>query len=220
MDRQELLMSNQVFAEYLPHRHVNANLELVSEEIRHHVQESIESLLSDSPKGLLLIGDVGCGKTSILAIVFKEYIRRLDRHIQNRFQANIGSKDLPKLVTHGQMINCLRKLQEEDEFTRPTIPKGLNATVLLIDDFGRGYDDKSKWNLSLQEEFIDYRWKGSRPTFITTNLSPAELRSWRGWERIVDRIADPDWMTALTVPGSSRRRRSSEQTTIEEILKS
>jgi len=50
------------------------------------------------------------------------------------------------------------------------------------------------------EEFFDYRWKYFLPTFVTTNLTPKQLRSWSGWERIVDRPADPDLMISVIVP--------------------
>lgn len=77
--------------------------------------------------------------------------------------------------------------------------------VLMIDDLGRGFDDKSGWNLSLADEFFNWRWEHNLPVIVTTNKTAQELRSWPGWERIVDRLADPNYTIATNVGGKSKR---------------
>lgn len=109
-------------------------------------------------------------------------------------------------LTHTELIQELRNsVDENGELTRHT---GLfkKETILLLDDLGRGYDDKGGWNLSLQDEYFDLRWKNDSPTFVTTNLTGEQLRAWPGWTRIIDRLVDPSWMQSCTVAGESKRK--------------
>ncbi len=205
MDQQELRKFEKYISTILSPRHRNAKLELVDPIIQPIIRDSIDSLFTHNPNGLLLMGSIGCGKTSILAIVVKEYTGRyleenpmplhyyLEQHIRIRF------------VTHAELINNLRYYNKDTDNGRMVIPEGFQKRILLLDDLGRGFDDRAGWNLSLQEEYFDYRWKFNYPTFITTNLTHSELRSWPNWQRIVDRIADPNWITSVIVPGGSKR---------------
>jgi hypothetical protein len=84
-------------------------------------------------------------------------------------------------------------------------PRYNDSRIMMIDDLGRAYEDKSGWNLSLQEEFFNYRWEHQLPTFVTTNYTSDDLRKWEGWQRIVDRLGDKNWMTAYIIPGGSKR---------------
>jgi DNA replication protein DnaC len=94
-------------------------------------------------------------------------------------------------LTHNQFITRLRNNPSHEDWW--------DCELLLLDDIGRGQDDNSGWNISLQEEFFDYRWKRKLPTFITSNITPSAFRSWPGWGRIVRRLADEDWMITIVI---------------------
>jgi hypothetical protein len=79
----------------------------------------------------------------------------------------------------------------------PTKKPGL---VLLIDDLG--IEKQSDWTEETLFGIIDARWRNCRPTIVTTNLTPLELRNTVG-SRVYDRLKDG--ATALTIPGQSRR---------------
>jgi len=181
-------------------------MSLIDPGIRPLIKESVESLYTKKPKGLLLMGQVGCGKTSILWVVYKYCFYHRMNGINVPKNHPIDSYLNLTFVTHAELINILRNSSGIGESENIGIPKKLQRRILLIDDFGCGYDDKAGWNLSLQDELFDYRWKRCLSTFISTNLTPSKLRKWPGWERIVDRIADPNWMTHIVVPGGSRRK--------------
>lgn len=109
------------------------------------------------------------------------------------------------IVSHFELTKELRDfgIQNENHSQTWLYDK---TKVLMVDDLGRGYDDQSGWNLALQDEYFDWRWQHNLPTYITTNKTPTELRSWKGWERIIDRLVDPSWTVSLEIGGESKRK--------------
>jgi DNA replication protein DnaC len=160
--------------------------------------------------GLLLIGPVGTGKTALLWLYYQTYLRERIGLLCKRLK----EYDLHEEMRHWYRHNCfvlthfqyIQQLRNESRDNWEGSDTTTDINPLLIDDLGRGYDDKSGWNLALQDENIDYRWQRRLPTLITTNKEPEELRSWDGWERIVDRIADPSWMITWRLGGESKRK--------------
>jgi len=206
MENQESQNYDDCLRALLSPRHIGTNLDQIDDQIKPIVKKSIDSLFTNHPRGLILIGDVGCGKTSVLSVIIKEYIKRhfANKKIPDGHPPNIYANI--KMVTHAELISKLRSENSENERVPPIAGQDWKKSIILIDDLGRGYDDKLGWNQTLQDEFFDFRWKNILPTFISTNYNKEELRSWPGWERIVDRIADPNWLTAVVVPGESRRK--------------
>lgn len=198
------------------------------DDIKAELFQSIDCLRSDKPTGLLLMGEVGCGKTSILNIIFESHLQTVKSEILNKYSKsalqilpdnNIYIKESDRMrvlnpvtwasigyYTHWQLLRILRECYDSEDTLDWRRWRQGGDFILLIDDFGAAYEDRSGWNLSLQDEFFDNRWKRKLPTFITTNFDGPRLRSMEGWERIVDRIADPSWITAVNVPGGSRRK--------------
>lgn len=196
--------------------HRDASLEKADRRVQQEIKTVFLTKSVLPARGFVLVGPLGCGKSSDLAIILRIYLERLLENTMETLKADAdtwrleGLRDyagqiqrtgflLPKIdaffMTHAELIRQLRDGGE--------IPL---RKLALIDDFGRGYDDKAGWNLSLQEEYFDWRWRFRLPTFITTNLTPVQLRSWAGWERIIDRIGDPGWMAALAVNRESGRK--------------
>ena len=189
-------------------RHRGAKIGDLPTELQTMVQGCMDSFTEQEGwKGIFLSGRVGAGKTHALYAIVRLFIQRLvtrqlrasgivleddnpstEDNIFMSLRLNIA--DRIQIVTHFEFIRQLREAAATERGIYGLFPQ----SILMIDDLGRGHDDKSGWNLSLQDEFFDLRWKaGNEPVFITTNLTPDELRSWPGWTRIIDRLCDPAW---------------------------
>jgi len=171
----------------------------------------LSSLLSDKPKGLILMGPQGCGKTALMALILQNYLGGCAEHIPEeshdpeqwlRGEANYA------WLTHNDLIQQLRQGIDQEGFGRGLIPEWLKRWVLFIDDFGRAYEHP--WNLALQDEFFDLMWRQGRPLVLSTNKSYKELRAWPGWERIVDRICDPAYSDIYSFGNNAKSKRNSE----------
>lgn len=168
-----------------------------------------DALMTSKPLGMFLIGPVGTGKTSILWLIRREYMRQVannmvkggdDDQIITRNDLDLAAD--VSWFTHQQLIQALRDSVDDDREMRSLY----NRRVLFVDDFLRGFDDKSGWHTTLQFDFFDHRWRKGLPTFITTNRTREQLRALGpDWEATIDRMADPNWMQAFTLSGKSRR---------------
>jgi len=212
-------------------RHRGLSVDLVEPKIWESLSQIIKNIdEKKKPNGALLIGPVGTGKTSLIYITafhilkaIAENYPRLENFTENFKEEHslYTEEDLIvhlnsvrwffsqvniSIQTHWSLTQALRKSAGESglSYDGHLFDKKM---ILFLDDLGRGYDDKAGWSIALQDEYIDYRWRNSLPTFVTTNLTPEELRTWPGYERIVDRIADPAWMKTIVVTGESKRRR-------------
>lgn len=190
--------------------------------------ERIDSIKPNETNSLFLIGDVGVGKTAILyflqsiipllrikTIIDSMFAKEFSKDQAYALAANCESQfkyynKSIKLLTFSELIKDLRNIVtgayigDVHGYTR--VEEGKPLPIHLIDDFGRGYEDKAGWNLSLLEEYFDLRWRYNLPTIITTNLTPEMLNDLEGWDRIVDRLADKTWMKHWVIPGKSKRR--------------
>ena len=217
----ERLIYKKALEHYDSPMHRGASIDKIDERIRHHFEDSLASLFTPQPKGLLLTGPTGTGKTyAMYAVIYgyiKEWIRRVkpvnphkegdwnylpDEYVADGYARNISSTVV--FVTHFELVRYLRDTVSDEKDFRIGY---LGKHILMVDDLGRGYDDQSGWNIALQDEYFDWRWKNLKPTFISTNKTPAELRSWPGWERMVDRFADKLTMTVIEMGGASKRKR-------------
>ena len=213
------LLFDDWWQKYVPPRFQSVGTHVLSPQTLEKAQESATSLWSVDPKGLFLLGPVGTGKTSLLYLIQKMYmIARIEGQLKLEEKANGDiseyagkvkeqnwlSKISPWIMTHGEVIKDLRIATENDNIHNS---RAHIAEILMIDDFGRGYDDRSGWNTALQFEFIDRRWRECKPTFVTSNLTPKELRELGPeWQGTVDRLSDPAWMTAYTLGGERKRK--------------
>lgn len=188
---------------------------------------------------MFFTGPVGTGKTALLWLIHAEYAKRMatvyatsedvrkdaESQTDNWFKGDERQSAVEDKIeqyylfrvrriialTHSELIQRLRSSVSDSGALSKSSALFDAEYILLLDDLGRGYDDKSGWNLSLQDEYFDYRWKNNLPTFVTTNLTRDQLRSWAGWERIVDRLGDPNWMSAFTLGGDSKRKAAPTQ---------
>lgn len=184
------------------------------------LREEVEKIIANnvSGNGLLLVGPPGTGKTHTLySIVYGRMEDCLIRWPEERFGELRPRESVERLralcwgglgmMTHHSLTRSLRSvLGSEDTniitaLRRAGSPAGNH--VVMVDDYGTGYYDEAGLNLSLEEEWIDARYRALLPTYICTNAS--RLREWEGHERIADRVCDQDWMTPIVLDGKSMR---------------
>lgn len=229
---EQLLYTNLV-NDYIEPRHRRAVWDRVHIKVRDAAQVCAKSLFTNEPRGLFLFGNVGTGKTSVMSLIAMWYLKamlaRVDAATRDRwddfqkdgFENWLGhcralvNIDLAT-VTHGNLVDRLRahRLARDDNgrwVVTSGTPEYLLRRVLIIDDLGVNYDDQAGWNLQLQQEYFDWRWRQDLPTFITTNLKPHDkpphgIRAWSGYQRIVDRLCDPGFIRTMVLQGDSCRR--------------
>lgn len=125
-------------------------------------------------KGLFFTGNVGTGKTHLIAAII-DYIARIKKR-----------KQLNKIVYRNatSLLNEIRSSYDSDSFDR-VISRFKEAHLLIIDDLGA--EKTTDWVLDIFFEIIDYRYAELKPVIIATNLTPAEIKA-KLDERIMSRI--------------------------------
>ncbi|HET6455546.1 MAG TPA: hypothetical protein VFI02_14165 [Armatimonadota bacterium] len=193
--------------------HCRARIADFGGKTRERLEDSFASLYERERRsqGLLLMGPPDAGKTHALyalrnEMVIKATMQDLQEQLsREEIISNCGPVlGTFRLVTHMGLIAQLRK--NPDIITSTTHDDTMQRTILFVDDFGRAYEDKSGWNSCLEFEFFDYRWRCGLPTFITTNMTPKELRAWEGRDALADRMGDPVWMKAVAMPPGQWRK--------------
>jgi DNA replication protein DnaC len=156
--------------------------------------------------GMFITGPVGVGKTSILAhlafsivrdcgIGFPQGCRDMpelwstDAAMKLAYRSSSKLFDLLGILGTGPHIDTVRLLEKKP--------------ILIIDDLGREF--RNQLTTSRFEEFIETRYANQLATIVSTNLAPGQLKQIDGWERIVDRFQESNWMTLLTITGKSMR---------------
>lgn len=173
---------------------------------------AVDSLFTDKPRGFIVLGDFGVGKTSMLSLVMKEYLKALVPIIIKEISDKpeifriLNDTNFAAIVNPINRASIICVSQEELINLLRDYPAYLNKRIVLIDDLGRGYEDRSGWNLALQTEYLENRYIKRLPTFITTSKETSQLREWDGWELIVDRIGHPDWLDSFRIGGKSKRK--------------
>ena len=135
--------------------------------------------------GMFVSGGIGTGKTSLMALIARDMMQKYNC--------------IPRFISTGFLFDLFfdRKSTE--------IQTLMESTLLFLDDLGREYP--ADFPLMKFENFVEYRYSNLLPTFITSNLKIDDLRARPGFERIADRLNDPQFLTHLTIPGCSKRVR-------------
>ena len=147
----------------IPPRYWNVTWEEISNGDHREIVENYLRKLPDMFErgvGLLLWGANGCGKTSAAVIVGKEYRRR------GQTVLFFEAAALKRAVIQREMFD-----EDQDVWERAR-----DVDVLILDDLGKGVQDKTGFGARLLDELIRHRNAHERVTFITTNMSPFPQR--------------------------------------------
>lgn len=150
--------------------------------------------------GLLLWGNCGVGKTFYAGCIANKLI---DKGVR------VLCTSIPKI------INGLYASENKNEY----IGNIVEYPFLVIDDFGT----ERNTGYALEQIFtlIDERYKSNKPTIITTNLNPEEMRRTNGIEqkRIYSRIIE--MCVPICVNGNPQRMKAaiSKAELLSDILK-
>ena len=125
-------------------------------------------------KGLFLTGNVGSGKTHLLAAII-DYIARVKKR-----------SGLVSLIYRNStsMLNEIRNSYQNNNFD-DVVDKFKRCHLLIIDDLGA--EKTTDWVLDIFFEIIDYRYANLKPIIIATNLTDMEIKQ-KLDERIMSRI--------------------------------
>jgi DNA replication protein DnaC len=109
--------------------------------------------------GLLLWGANGRGKTSMVVVIAKELRRR-------------GFS-----VLFMESASLKRAVIEKDAFdeTETIWDRALDVDALILDDFGKGVQDRTGFGARVVDELIRHRNARKKITFITTNMNQKQL---------------------------------------------
>ena len=129
--------------------------------------------MRDNNTGLLLWGDVGCGKSHAAACIANALI----------------DHGIPVLVTSFPKI--IAELQGNYQVNRNEYLRSFQRfSLLVLDDFG--VERSSDYVFETMFSIIDERYKSGKPLIITTNLTPDAMRRTNDIvkQRIYDRIQE------------------------------
>ncbi|MFA5307413.1 MAG: hypothetical protein WC365_08250 [Candidatus Babeliales bacterium] len=197
---QELSLSvfKRLYQNAVSPSHQNATIDKVNKLIR-------DSISPPPEKGSLIMGSVGTGKTSLMAIILRNYLIDIEYRLKSLVDSGkaiidydsgyvhvLATVDRPDgwqhiasyasfwYGTQAQLVQTLRNYyMEGEEIQSVGFPPSLIKDRIFIDDFGRAYSDQAGWNTYLQEEYIDFLWREKIPTYLTTNWTWADMQQCR-----------------------------------------
>lgn len=216
----------------VPKRFEGMSWDQVHSSVAEKARSVVQSTLTDEPKTALLHGAVGVGKTALLYLMREMLVNLfLNRHMQGVilgsdqndygeisygrdrrgrrdeiiahyshsvcgwFRSDVGARVLTEL----DLVGTLRTHVDADD----KWPNGLRDTLIILDDWGRGYNHD--WNRTLLDEWIDWRWSNKLSLWISTNYSLDEMRAQTENARMIDRLLDKSWCMDISLGNKSRR---------------
>jgi DNA replication protein DnaC len=136
----------------------------VREEIEQYLGALAENV--ETGRGLILVGDVGVGKTMALS-----YMAR-------------------RMLVENYGVWCARMAELVDaiadrESRKATVMRLISVQILMLDDFGTA--EMQPWVLSTLDGVVDKRYSDEKPTLISTNMTRDKLLHDPNLRRMVDR---------------------------------
>jgi len=128
-------------------------------------------------RGVFLVGENGSGKTHLGAAA-----------LNHAMDANPGLTGL--FVEFADYLAALREgFRDEEDSLRPRWLRGMMAEVdlLVLDDLGVAAVGRRDWDVEELVRLLNRRVEAGRPTIVTADLEPDELRDRLG-QRVVSRL--------------------------------
>lgn len=189
------------------------------------VEMSVDSLFTAHPKGLVLTGAVGTGKTAMCCLALESVADKLIELFTSQFKL-IDGADISQLPDqyacwfHSQLsVLYITEFQLIRKITQWTKGKETwdwadyaKYQLIVLDDFGRAH--RTDWSRTILDEFIDWLWSNNIPIWVSTNYHYEVLDEMRQpdssseYKRIVDRLLDPGWTMQLSTGNKSMRTRN------------
>lgn len=182
--RSEGRLRREMVAHGVPTRYTEAEWDQVAEVglLEWKAPDILRARL-DRGRGLMLLGPVGTGKSSIAALVCGETLR-LGRSV--------------RWETVGTLIDELGDAKlRADAMRRCRYPD-----LLVLDDFGVGA--LSPWQIESFDKIVESRYRNRKSMIVTGNVTPQTLANDPGLARMVDRWRQVQ--TSYVIGGSSRRK--------------
>lgn len=144
-----------------------------------HVRSYIKDGSVNGKDSILLYGDYGCGKTSLLVA---GVIGRIE-----------GGDRSPALFIKGNRIldEVQATYSRGSEHTKiAVIDKYAKSPVLFIDEFGNGFQSKefTEDKIAIFTDIITYRYDWNLPTLITSNINLEVMQDLLKTPQITDRF--------------------------------
>lgn len=189
----------------VPRKFVGASFEACDEQTDGQVKSGIMQW-AEHPRGfLLIIGDVGTGKTWLGTCAFRDWVTR---HRGGRWASWLELLGRVKAGTGRRAGGSSGELKVIKE-----------APLLLLDDVGAeppGRPGRStSWGTSMMAEIVAVRYDAMLPTITTTNL-PVEKLAERCDARTISRILEGE--NVFTLLGCDRRLVRPEPETTVKII--
>ncbi|MBR57364.1 MAG: hypothetical protein CMH54_04820 [Myxococcales bacterium] len=120
--------------------------------VRDGLVDYIKNYRTD-PRGILLIGDPGVGKTHLLSALIRGLT--LVHGVPCRF------------VEFGQLLSQIKVGYQSGQTEEQIVAPLVSVPVLGIDDMGKGVG--SEWEMMILDALISRRYNARRPVLVTTN---------------------------------------------------
>jgi len=152
-------------------------------------------------KSVYLFGDVGAGKTVLLACMAKNLFRTWAMGTSCRPEVLIPAFLRNVLyLEHSTLIEMAHDF-ELDRFSFSLLDV-TQVPYLILDDYRRS--PESERAIGAFDSLINYRERYGMPTWIASNKDPRSLKADRAIARTYSRLANSRWMMALTIKGNLR----------------
>lgn len=156
----------------------------VAKDYAEHIDENRKN-----GRGVLFIGSCGRMKTTFAVAIMQAAMR-----------AGASAHFIPMAELLDRLLKIARGGNKEWESRDNIREKIADVDFLVLDDLGAEY--KNDWILNTVDAVITHRFNSLKPTIITTNLSPDELKG-RYAGRVIDRLKASS-LTIVT-DGESKR---------------
>lgn len=180
LDLTEKECSNGLYASYKNQVLINGRNLILDEDTKCHIQKAARWLIKSSYPGLLMRGDVGNGKTTLMQAIidFIEFYTELNDGYSNR-----------KTIHFYTAKNIARMVATEEG--RKEYEKIIKVPMLAIDELGEEPSNVIVYGMVYEplKDLLLERYANRRFTILTTNLKSAKLQEVYS-KRVMDRFLE------------------------------